>query len=170
MYYGKGSSKNSIHKNFVKYNLPVANEIIDNSKNLIIVSELYTDIIFLNNYNKIKKVIWWLSIDNYLLSFFKNNYSKLTAQFIKIPFKIIKIFNKLTFYTFGDYTFFDYLKFLFNKKNFLNKFQFKNIKYHFYQSDYAKEILCANGYKSYQISDYLNDSFLKKNIYLKKRI
>jgi len=54
MYYGKGSSKNSIHKNFVKYNLPVANEIIDHSKNLIIVSELYTDISFLNNYNKIK--------------------------------------------------------------------------------------------------------------------
>ena len=169
MYYGKGSSKNSIHKNFVKYNLPVANEIIDHSKNLIIVSELYTDISFLNNYNKIKKVIWWLSIDNYLLSFFKNNYSKLTAQLIKIPFKIIKIFNKLTFYTFGDYTFFDYLKFLFNKKNFLNKFQFKDIKYHFHQSDYAKEILSDNGYKSYQISDYLNDSFLKKKYFFKKK-
>ena len=71
MYYLPNSTSNSVHSNFKKYNLPVAKKIEDSVDNLLVAGELYKDIKFLQNYKKIKKAIWWLSFDNYLLSLFK---------------------------------------------------------------------------------------------------
>ena len=161
MYYLPNSTSNSIHSNFKKYNLPVAKKIEDSVDNLLVAGELYEDIKFLQNYKKIKKAIWWLSFDNYLLSLFRNNNNKITQKIIKIPFKIIKLFNFCTNYFYGDYIFFDFLKDIYLKNRFFNNLSFKDINYHFTQSSYAKKILENNGHKTFNISDYLNNDFFK---------
>ena len=168
MYYLPNSTSNSVHSNFKKYNLPVAKKIEDSVDNLLVAGELYEDIKFLQNYKKINKAIWWLSFDNYLLSLFRNNNNKITQKIIKIPFKIIKLFNFCTNYFYGDYIFFDFLKDIYLKNRFFNNLSFKNINYHFTQSSYAKKILENNGHKTFNISDYLNNDFFK-NKYNKSR-
>ena len=161
MYYLPNSTSNSVHSNFKKYNLPVAKKIEDSVDNLLVAGELYQDIKFLQNYKKIKKAIWWLSFDNYLLSLFRYKNNKITQKIIKIPFKIIKLFNFCTNYFYGDYIFFDFLKDIYLKNRFFNNLSFKDINYHFTQSSYAKKILENNGHKTFNISDYLNNDFFK---------
>ena len=161
MYYLPHSTSSSIHLNFKKYKLPVAKKIKDSADNLLISGELYVDIKFLQNYKKIKKAIWWLSFDNYLLSLFKSKNNIITQKIIKIPFKIINLFNFCTNYFYGNYIFFDYLKDIYLKNRFFNNLSFENISYHFTQSSYAKKILEDNKYKTFNISDYLNNDFFK---------
>lgn len=161
MYYLPHSTSSSIHLNFKKYKLPVAKKIKDSADNLLISGELYGDIKFLQNYKKIKKAIWWLSFDNYLLSLFKSKNNIITQKIIKIPFKIINLFNFCTNYFYGNYIFFDYLKDIYLKNRFFNYLSFENISYHFTQSSYAKKILEDNKYKTFNISDYLNNDFFK---------
>ena len=161
MYYLPHSTSSSIHLNFKKYKLPVAKKIKDSADNLLISGELYVDIKFLQNYKKIKKAIWWLSFDNYLLSLFKSKNNIITQKIIKIPFKIINLFNFCTNYFYGNYIFSDYLKDIYLKNRFFNNLSFENISYHFTQSSYAKKILEDNKYKTFNISDYLNNDFFK---------
>jgi hypothetical protein len=59
-----------IHKNYLVYNPVVANEVIDNSKNILIVPETRT--YFLSYYSNVQKVIWWLSVDNYTVEINKS--------------------------------------------------------------------------------------------------
>lgn len=53
-----------IPKRFQGYNIEVVDKIEDNENNILIVPETQTYV--LNNYKKIKKCIWWLSLENYL--------------------------------------------------------------------------------------------------------
>ncbi len=172
IYYVPNSNSNSIHPYFKKYKLNVAKKIDDRDNNLLIVSELYPDIKFLNNYKNIQKAIWWLSFDNYLLSFFKSENNKIIQNILKIPFKMVEFFNILTNFFFGNYIFFDYLKDIYSRKEIFRNLTFKNINYHFCQSYYVKKILNKNGCKTYDISDFLNDVFLlgKYNKNKKKNI
>ena len=82
-------------------------------KNILIIPEHYQ---FLEhsglNYKKIKKIIWWLSVDNYFGYKFRYNYNKFLRSIIKIPFNLLTILNKATYNNFGIFTYHDYLKFL----------------------------------------------------------
>lgn len=56
-----------IHENYSKYVENYVFEITDNEENVLIVPETRTSI--LKRYNKIQKVIWWLSVDNYSVNY-----------------------------------------------------------------------------------------------------
>ena len=58
-------NKNPIHKYFKKYNLKYKNQIEDKKENILIIPEYYSFLKYATKYNNIKKIIWWLSIDNY---------------------------------------------------------------------------------------------------------
>lgn len=64
MYYYREFENDPVHDRFKKYNNPYVLECENNYDNIIIVPEV--DIDLLNNYKKCKKIIWWLSVDNYL--------------------------------------------------------------------------------------------------------
>jgi len=53
---------NPIPNKYLRYKINQSNQIEDISSNLIIYPEIWTD--KLNLYSKIKKAIWWLSVDN----------------------------------------------------------------------------------------------------------
>lgn len=59
-----GEYNNSpVEKRFSVYNNPIAESIADEKENIVIFSETSIDQIY--SYKKVKKIIWWLSVDNY---------------------------------------------------------------------------------------------------------
>ena len=170
MQYYPISNKKSIHQNYKRFKLKVSKKIEDKKENILIIPEMYNLVKFSNRFSKIKKAIWWLSFDNFFLSKFESSNHKHIKSLIKIPYKIIVIFNRLTNFYFGNFTFNDYLKMIYLKINLFNKDKFENINYHFFQSSYVGEFLKKNKLKNYSLSDYLNKSFLKiKKINLKDK-
>ncbi len=152
---------NPIHENFKKYKLDYSNFVDDNENNILIIPEHYQFLEHSLKYKKIKKILWWLSIDNYFGYKFRYNYNKFLRSIIKIPFNILKIFNKMTYNIFGIYTYHDYLKFLYSYYN-LRKFkELKQIDLHLSQSNYAFNYLKAYFKNLKFLSDYQRDEILK---------
>lgn len=159
---------NPVHNNFKKYKLDYSNFIDDEENNILIIPEHYQFLKHSLKYKKIKKILWWLSIDNYFGYKFRYDYNKFLRSIIKIPFNILKIFNKITYYTFGLYTYHDYLKFLYSFRR-LKKFEeLKQIDLHLSQSYYAFNYLKAQFKNLKFLSDYQRDEILKNLKKIKK--
>lgn len=119
------------------------NNIVDSEDNIVIIPETCTE--YIQKFKKIKKVIWWLSVDNYLVY---HDYKKMKETFgtkNAIKKKIKNILNNS------------------------NKDIFK-ADYHLCQCYYAIDFLQKQDIKNtIYLSDYINDSFLNNKIdYLKK--
>lgn len=154
IFYYDLSSNEPIPERFKKYMIEYTDKIIDNEKNIIIIPEVNVE--ELNKYRKIKKYIWWLSVDNYALKY--SNY------FFKFKWKDYKIIKKIK----------AILKISFmiplGEKETLNFYDNK-IK-HLVQSKYAEEFLKNKGVKQeniFYLSDYLNEDFFIKDISIKNR-
>ncbi len=140
IYYIPKNHPDPIPSDFEKYNIQYTFEIEDNSKNLLIVPEMYTG--HLDRYKNIQKSIWWLSIDFY--------YESLTFRCPRCS-----LYQKILLY--GNY--------LIKRRKF---FYFNNHSkgiFHFVQSEYARQHLLEKGIDSNKISmlsDYLNDDFIEQ--------
>lgn len=165
MYYYPTNIENPIHPNYKMYSVPFVREIEDDSKNVLVVPEVISGIEILQNYTNVRKILWWLSVDNFYISIFLNskkeffiykNMDKVIDKFdsidinelilqklnsLKIPKRIIKIIN--------------------------------NVNFHFAQSYYAlsflKNKLNIPNDKTAYLSDYLNKEFLKIKTDLSKK-
>ncbi|WP_143317773.1 hypothetical protein [Clostridium sp. HBUAS56017] len=134
MYYVGENIEDPVAEQYKKYNVKYVTEIEDKERNIIIVPEVLTMI--LSNYKNIRKVIWWLSIDNYYFS----------IEMLKT-----RLANgKLKAFLGNNLKYFD-----FNDDNVVNLAQCK----------YISEHLKKKGIKKvYYLSDYLNREFLKQNL------
>ena len=130
-------NSNPIHKNYKNFKLKFTNKIEDNRNNVLIIPEQYLYLKYSLQFKKIKKIIWWLSLDNYFGFKFRDENSKFTRSIIKIPYNLINLFNKITNYYFGILTFQDYLKILFNLKNLKECEEINQANLHVMQSYYA---------------------------------
>lgn len=72
-----GPTENIIEK-YGKYECPYSTKIIDNKENIVVFPE--NVLFFLPRFKRVKKVIWWLSVDNYFKSL-QSKYSKFYAPF-----------------------------------------------------------------------------------------
>lgn len=144
-YYRRTENINPIHEAYLSYNNKYINDIADIQKNILIVPETNTELLY--QYNEIQKVIWWLSVDNHFSFLNSNNKIK---KIVKNILYNLNIYPKQTLYRF-------------NKKE-------KII--HFVQSEYAKQMLKNKGIEnSFFLGDYLNKLFIEqqmKNINPKK--
>ncbi|MFV9510454.1 hypothetical protein [Tepidibacillus sp. LV47] len=154
MYYYPNNVVNPKPQDYSRYNTPIATNISDNSKNILIVPEVYTELH--KKYKNIQKVIWWLSVDN----FYKKQYFK------SWKFLFIRIINKIA-HTFKFPIIIDMRNFELST-NYINKFRFKDYIFgnniiHFVQSEYAKQHLLQHKIKPdqiYYLSDYINKDFI----------
>ena len=166
-------SLNPIHKNFQKYNLKYVNKIEDKEENILIIPEHYTFIKYALKYKNLKKILWWLSVDNYFGYKIRIDFNKFIRSIIKIPFNFLKIFNLITNYSFGFLTYHDYLKYIYSFVN-LNKLnEFKNIDLHLCQSFYAYYFLKKYFKNIAYLSDYQREEIIlnsKKKILNKKNL
>lgn len=167
MFYYPDFEGDPVPSAFKVYNNPYSTHIDDNCKNVFIVPEIRSGISLLNNYKKIRKAIWWLSVDNFIQSYL------LGRDFL---FIIKKLFYKIVLN--DEYGYEDILKVL-NKddKNFekyLNREQIKNllkdVNYHLCQSHYSMDFLRKIGIGNiYYLSDYINKDFLNTDVDISKK-
>lgn len=138
--------QNNINKEFRKYvtSYLAINQIEDDENNILIVPE--TRIQALEQYREIKKIIWWLSVDNYIpTTSLKNHIHK---------FGVLRTLKHYFFYH--------------------DKYCDWNLKkvadFHMVQSNYAREYLHNRGItKIEELSDYINDMFFQNNVKSKKK-
>jgi len=133
------SDLNPVHKNYKSFKLKFTKKIQDNSNNVLIIPEQYLYLKYSLQFKNIKKIIWWLSLDNYFGFKFGDENSKYIRSIIKIPYNLINLFNKVTNYYFGIFTLQDYLKFLFSLSKLKECKEIKQANLHVMQSYYAYE-------------------------------
>ena len=163
IYYLPNETNQPVHKNFKHYNIKYTNLIEDQRDNILIMPEHY---MFLKDglrYSNIQKIIWWLSIDNYFGFKFKYENKKLIRSIKKIPYNIISVFNKITNFYFGIFTYHDYLKYLYKFSNLNEQKEINQASLHLMQSYYAYEYL-KNELKNLNfLFDYQNKKLLKSS-------
>lgn len=126
-----------IPKEFKNYNckhiLHLEN-LYDNAHNIIIVPETHTRYLF--KLKKVQKILWWLSVDNYLngldLKKEKGIIERLLHAYLRNDQFIFKLHrNKII---------------------------------HLVQSEYARQFVSENGVKTcYYLSDYINEKYIKES-------
>lgn len=158
MYYFRNDNYlNPIHPDYEIYNNPFVKDIEDAKDNILIVPELVDGIKILRKFHRIRKIVWWLSVDNFYTS------SILASR---KNFLIQRLINKLTKCMFGK-NIIDIKELLLKNINYYDK-KFteetvKNVDFHLVQSFYAMNWLKNNqipGDKIFYLSDYLNANFL----------
>jgi hypothetical protein len=128
------AARNPVHENYVSYNIGYSENIEDSVNNIIVVPETQTA--FLKKFSRAKKIIWWLSVDNY---------------FFVLPL-LKRRFNKVLLNTFGSQNYFFFDKSL------------KDNCYHLVQSKYAEVFLKKYDVKNIStMSDYLHQSFFENS-------
>jgi len=133
MFYYEKTENNPVHNAYKHYNNPYVDLIEDEEYNIFIVPEVVTGMIY--DYQKVQKVIWWLSVDNYYKRFNSDN---------KIKEIIKKILYKLGYFN-------------------VYRFDKKENVFHFVQSEYAKQHLLLKGISEIEfLGDYLNKYFIEK--------
>lgn len=151
MLYYPTNHPNPIHPEYKIYNNPFVREIEDDKNNILIVPEVKSGLDFLEKYEKIRKVIWWLSVDNFYLS---------AATKYKKNFFSNYYINEIA------------LKKLKTQLNLRNFEMIINADFHLVQSFYAKkhlEEVDINKEKIFYLSDYLNKDFLNTQTDLSKK-
>lgn len=167
LYYFPSWIEKPVPSEYRFYNCPFVKEIKDEKGNILVVPEIIEGIKILKNFTNIQKIIWWLSIDNFVLSYI-NSDSKFKYSF----FIFFRILNKIARNTFYKDNIFDIneiilKRFLHNRDLYLKLFKIINIQtvsLNLCQSYYAMNFLKNYGVnKIAYLSDYLNKEFLLQN-------
>lgn len=123
-----------VNINYRHYGIEYVQAVEDEQEHVLIVPETMTD--FLGRFKKIRKAVWWLSIDNY--------FTEQETQCGRI--------NRWLLSKFGSQSYLGFDR------------QLKSVDYHFYQSEYAKQRLQNLGVENVaSLSDYLSQEFLQIN-------
>lgn len=139
-YEGKYNKQNPTPEEFKKYNIKYCRfyDIEDSEENILILPEVCIG--KNRKFKKIRKAVWWLSVDNYkVMCGYKNR---------------LKKYGVLSF-----------VKHLF-LNDFFNDKDLKKIRYHLFQSYFAQDFLLKKGIKSesmFYLSDYINDIYMNDN-------
>ncbi len=161
MVYLPNIESNPIHKKFKKLKIDYSDHVEDDSNNILIIPEAYMFLKYSLRFTKIKKILWWLSIDNYLGYKFRYDYKKISRSLIKVPFNFISIFNKITNYYFGMIAYHDYLKFLYKRLNLKKQKELIQIDLHLTQSIYASDYIKEYFNNVKYLSDFQRLEILK---------
>lgn len=169
-----------VHPNYKKYDCPwvLLAHVKDSKENVIIIPETMTNLLY--NFTKSKKVVYWLSVDNFLLSRFF--YQK------RILSRVYNLFNFIE-YCLGSLeycfkiglhwpkSFGNDIRRYTSCKEAYNFFKnsglfFKNIDMHIVQSAYAMNFLLKAGVdkdKVFILREPLEDHFLNAQLDLKTK-
>jgi hypothetical protein len=148
MLYVDVSSKEGIHAKHLAYNLnfTFGFEIISD-EDVVIVPEqfgLIRDVLKL----ECRKVIWWLSVDNFIVSY----------NFFGLGGKLKKIGAMIRARRTSDIDYILYSSWDVEK---IMTTLAKNGIYHWVQSEYANQFLCDYGIDSVYVGDYLTEEFFR---------
>jgi len=163
MYYYPPDIEDPVHPAYTCYSNPFVREIIDDRKNILVVPEVISGIKILNRFVNIQKVIWWLSVDNFLTSYLLSNKFGLTPKLL-----VLRLLNKLTrglgCSPIADINSLVIDRFLGDRRivdEAFRKLKVGEVQMHLCQSYYAMRFLESLGIHNVaHLSDYLNREFL----------
>jgi len=138
-YYDVRLFRQPVHESYITYENPYVSRVDDKAGNIFLVPEVRTDLLF--KYKRMQKVIWWLSVDNYV-----SRHAPISRFSRLLAFISRKIFRNRIF----D----------------INHAQEIKIT-HFVQSEYARNYLESKKIDVSNISylsDYLNPFFVKQQL------
>jgi len=172
MYYIPSDVEDPIPSPYKNYGNPYVKKIKDNPENILIVPEVMLGIKLLKKFQAIQKVIWWLSIDNFLISFLLAN--RLRFLFPRLLNKASRHFLGKSLINVNDLIYEKYFK---DKRKLIATFnrlfgQFcsANIALHLCQSYYALDFLKTFSIDNVAyLSDYLNQAFLSQTFDIKTK-
>lgn len=122
-----------VHATYKKYHVPYTLHMEDKPHNILVVPEAVTEMFY--GLKKIQRVLWWMSVDNYLSHLMKRFSNDLKDTLAKPLAKF----------------------FYFGKED-------SDVE-HFVQSEYARQFVKLNGIadkKIHMVEDYLNQTFLTR--------
>lgn len=159
MYYTGVRCVDPVHPEYKCYKNIVVDEIDDTESNILIVPEIPSGVKTASRFRNIRKVLWWLSVDNYYKGLF---------FYYKRHLFFHRILNKISIF-FLEKEFFDLNKIYENKicikQEIVKKNNvLKNFDYNFAQSYYALSYLKGQNVdenKIFYLSDFLNKKFLR---------
>jgi hypothetical protein len=162
-FYGK-TCNDPVHPNYKKYRCPwtTVSEIIDEENSAIIVPE--TAVNRITCFTKVKKIIYWLAVDNYVLTTHKPSKLGFVSYIIKRY-----IFNPYVIYAFATKNIHLYYNAYLASyvKSFINTkaISIPNADLHLVQSKYAKDFLSNCGVEDEKIliiHEPLEEEFLMR--------
>lgn len=138
------------------YNNPLVDKIEDEWQNILIVPEIYLTVKILDDYKSIRKIIWWLSLDNYFINRFINK-----QRLFYLP---IRGLNKI-FESFGKASAFDINQIAVNYYkgyNLKNDHLIDKAIINLCSAKHVQSSLEEIGLKAvFYISEFLNEDFFK---------
>ena len=141
MYYFPPDPTNSVHPNYLHYQVPFTHLVENQEASLVIFPEILLANLSDKNLNRTHKVIWWLSVDNYLFIAKKSKksiFSKWNARLRGRP--------------------------VIPEMPGINELLAHPEYYHLAQSAYAVDFLHQKGFQNISyLSDYLNSVFLAES-------
>jgi len=148
MAYVDATEEKNINPAFSKYiqSYCAFEDIEDEERNVVILPEIYTA--FLSRFKKIKRVIWWESVDNYLV----------TASAV---FNLKRILDN------PKVNFLNAVRIIRRRSSGAPiRAIKKGAGWHFVQSRYAKDFLESHGITNnvFFVSDYINEEYLKDGV------
>lgn len=140
MYYLNCKSEDPVHENYKEYKIEYVNDIEDVANNIIVFPEIFTE--KMPGFSEAKKIIWWLSVDNY--------FRWRPHVMGRINRMMLDKFNSQNFLFFSGVL--------------------RKADFHLVQSFYAADLLKRNNISNYDfLSDYLHSSFLKETVDLDQK-
>jgi len=166
-FYNMKTYEDPVHDNYKHFQCPWVSidEVYDNIDNIIIVPETAT--FLLPKFNKIKKIIYWLAVDNYVLTNYVSKSRKLKFIWFMLknyPSEIFNInFSNLRFYLNSFYS--SHVIKLIKR----GRVKIPEVDLHIAQSNYARiflESCCINKNSIILINEPIEEEFLNagKNV------
>ncbi|MCB5223311.1 hypothetical protein [Lactiplantibacillus pentosus] len=142
---------------FKDYNIPVTDAIMDDDDTVVIVPEVFTYL--LKEFNHVKKVIWWLSVDNYI-SFLPESRIAKTLRNKSLP----EWLSPLLMYRY---------RFSSRKQEFFDVYRFDDNKVkHLYNAEYVKDFLIKHGVleeSCYFLTPPISDEYINVDVNILKK-
>ena len=140
--YDKKNNSSPVHKEYEKFEIPYIETVENNDKNILIFPETFSIFLWKKKYSKMQKIIWWLSVTNFLVSLKTREEYLINKKFLFIK----KMYKKFPIPT------------------------IENIKkintYHIAHSYFSKDFLKQNGINVIgQLIGYMEPMFLENKDY-----
>ncbi|MEM4589268.1 MAG: hypothetical protein QXL73_04645 [Thermoplasmata archaeon] len=164
MFYQPSDHPNPVHREYRMYHVPYVDRVEDSKRNIIIVPEVVGLMKVMDAYTNIRKIIWWLSVDNFYISKFGKDSPFKSYFYILINSFAYRFFNKEIF-NIPDIVMKHYKGYSLNDDKTV-----ATADLHLAQSYYAMKNLKDQGFNNVEyLSDYINEKFLEEKINLDKK-
>jgi len=171
VYFYPENHSDPVHKEYVKFNLPIAKKIIDTEENILILPDYYDHLILSCKYYKIQKCLWWLSIDNFYIGLYKEIYGLKAFRLLCKKIQFQNILNNLFPILFKHTDLAKECLCKFTLYDIRKLEVLKDIKIHLCQSYYAYNWLANFEYNNkYMLTDMFDDQILDLSVNLDEKL